>query len=63
MGMFGGDEYGIGSALFSRSDLKNYDREIELFFDWLRPLTCALPGDCIGWQWYEEHDEPTLVKM
>lgn len=60
---FGGDQYGIGCALFSRSDLKNYDREIELFFDYLRSLASAFPGECIGWQWYEDDDVPTLVKM
>lgn len=46
--------------LFSRSDLKNYDNEIYLFFDWLDPYINELPNTCIGWSWYEEDDVPEL---
>ena len=49
------------SYIFSRSDLKNYDDEIENFFDWFRPLTTAEEGQCIGYSWYEEDAAPTLV--
>ncbi len=56
---FGGDHG--ATTLFSRSDLKNYHGEVEAFFDWLRPLVDGEPGDCIGWQWYEEDRVPTLV--
>ena len=38
--------------LFSRSDLKNYDEEIESFIDWLKPYIGCLSKTCIGWQWY-----------
>ena len=48
-------------CVFSRSDLKDYDGEVEAFFDWFAPLTCAFAGQCIGWHWYEEADVPTLV--
>lgn len=47
--------------IFSRSDLKNYDGEIEAFLDWIDPYLDELPGHCIGWTWYEEFDSPTLV--
>lgn len=47
--------------IFSRSDLKNYDDEISLFVDWVKPHLDVLPGCCIGWSWYEECDEPTLL--
>lgn len=47
--------------LFSRSDLKNYENEIDLFLDWLDPYIAEIPGQCIGWVWYEEFKEPTLV--
>jgi len=47
--------------IFSRSDLKNYDGEIALFLDWVRPYLDEWPEKCIGWIWYEEEDEPTLI--
>lgn len=50
-----------GEYIFSRSDLKNYDGEIDAFFDWFRPLTSAVEGKCIGYSWYEENDSPTLI--
>jgi hypothetical protein len=47
--------------IFSRSDLKNYDGEIEAFIDWLTPYLEAYNKTCIGWKWYEEDSEPTLL--
>lgn len=52
---------GKGGYIFSRSDLKNYGGEIEQFLDWLRPYMEDDPGSCIGWQWYEEDEVPTLI--
>ncbi len=52
------NEYGY---IFSRSDFKNYDGEIDAFFDWFRPLTTAPAGKCIGYSWYEEDSEPSLI--
>lgn len=49
--------------LFTRSDLKNYDDEIAKFIDWLTPYIDAAPGQCIGWSWYEEESQPTLLLM
>lgn len=50
-----------GGYLFSRSDLKNYDDEINLFIDWLRPYIDEEDEQCIGWSWYEEDCQPTLI--
>ena len=47
--------------IFSRSDIKNYDGEIEQFIDWLKPYVDAEDGTCIGWTWYEEDLQPTLI--
>jgi hypothetical protein len=52
--------------IFSRCDIKNYSDEIEMFFDYLRPLIDGYRGDsdaplCIGYIWYEEEAQPTLI--
>lgn len=47
--------------IFSRSDLKNYDGEIQSFIEWLKPYIDGIEGVCIGWLWYEEEDAPTLL--
>ncbi len=43
-------------CFISRSDLKNYDAEIEKFLDWLKPY-CETLRD---WHWYEEVNAPTI---
>ena len=53
--------YYDGHCLFSRSDLKNYDDEIESFIDWLMPYIINAPGQCIGWIFYEQSKEPYLI--
>ena len=50
-----------GGYVFSRSDLKNYDHEVQHFLDWIDPYIDELSGTCIGWTWYEDEDAPTLV--
>jgi hypothetical protein len=35
--------------LFSRSDLKNYQNEIQAFLDWIMPYLNEPDGSCIGW--------------
>jgi len=47
--------------LFSRSDLKNYEDEIDKFIDWINPYINCCEGKCIGWHWYEGSDSPTLI--
>jgi hypothetical protein len=56
-----GDDDNRGGYIFSRSDLKNYDGEIGHFIDWLMPYIDQDEGDCIGWEWYEEEEQPTLL--
>jgi hypothetical protein len=46
--------------LTSRSDLKDYRNEIDLFFDWLNPYIDSFPGEFIGYKLYEDTDLPTL---
>ena len=46
--------------LFARNDLKNYDDEIEKFFDWLNTLNFGCEGDFIGYSLYEEENTPTI---
>ncbi len=45
-----------------RSDLKNYDNEISLFFDWITPYVETNCGEktFIGYELYEEDNEPKL---
>lgn len=57
----GGEKTYLGGYIFSRSDLKNYDGEIAAFLDWLDPYIDEEQGMCIGWTWYEENAEPTLI--
>lgn len=52
-----------GRYLFSRSDLKNYDDEIQLFLDWLIPYLSASPGKFIGWIFLEGEKEPEFIYM
>jgi hypothetical protein len=44
-----------------RSNLKNYDDEIEEFIDWITPYIDALPGDFLGYSRYENTEVPTLI--
>lgn len=53
----------VDSYIFCRADLKNYDDEIAQFFDWIIPFLDESPGQVIGWEWYEEDNEPTLIRM
>ena len=49
--------------LVSRSDIKNYDNEIEGFFDWISPYLDKYEGDFIGYSRYEEVNKPKLYFM
>jgi len=50
-----------GDYLFSRSDLKDYDNEIEQFINWITPYLDEPEGKFIGWIWYEEWAKPTFI--
>lgn len=45
-------------SLLAKGDIKNYNGEIEEFFDFIRPW-CE--GEFIGYYRYEEDRDPTLV--
>lgn len=44
-----------------RSNLKNYDSEIQLFLDWIIPYIVYARGECFGYFRYEEYDDPWLI--
>lgn len=56
------DEISEAYYLCIRSNLKNYDSEIEQFIKWIMPY-CATKqdGDFLGFYRYEEDEEPTLI--
>ena len=54
-------EFNNSIYIFSRSDLKNYDNEIELFFDWLNTLTLTVSdNEYIGYSQYEDDLTPKI---
>ena len=55
------DEIREGFSFLGKGDLKNYENEIEFFFDWLMPWIDGCPGDFVGYHRYEEDQVPTLV--
>ena len=44
-----------------RSNLKNYEYEIEKFVDWITPYLNRFDGDFLGFTRYEETEIPTLI--
>lgn len=54
------DDIGDYWVIISRSDLKNYDNEIEKFIDWLRPHLEDAADRMIGYSRYEESREPII---
>lgn len=50
-------------SLLGKGDIKNYEREIEQFFEWLIPYIDAFPSEFIGYKRYEELDAPDLLFM
>lgn len=56
------DEISNTWMLSARASLKNYDNEIEKFFDWIKPYVESGSGatNMIGYSMYEEASEPTL---
>ena len=55
------DDIAKSYFLCIRSNLKNYDGEIEHFIDWIHPYLDELEGDYLGHYRYEEDDIPTLI--
>jgi len=48
-------------SLLGKGDIKNYEGEIEKFFEWIMPYVDGYPGDFIGYSRYEEDQKPTLM--
>jgi len=44
-----------------RSNVKNYDSEIEHFIDWINPYCNKYEGAFLGFYRYEENEKPTLI--
>jgi hypothetical protein len=55
------DEIGKQWSLLGKGDLKNYENEIEYFFNFLMPWVDGFPGDFVGYWRYEEDQAPTLI--
>ena len=49
--------YNISSTF----EIRNYENEIEHFFDWVMPYVRDEEGKCIGYSWHEEALVPTLI--
>lgn len=47
-------------SLLGKGDIKNYENEIEKFFEWIMPWIDASPGEFIGYSRYEDNDKPKL---
>lgn len=50
-------------SLTIRSNLKNYDSEIEKFLLWIKPYISPSQHNFLGYMRYEENDEPTLIYL
>lgn len=44
-----------------RSNLKNYDSEIEKFLQWIKPYLDIYGNKFLGYYMYEEYESPTLI--
>lgn len=47
-------------TLFLNADLKNYGNEIGKFFDWIDPYVDGPQGQFLGYELYEESDDPII---
>jgi hypothetical protein len=50
-------------SLLGKGDIKNYENEIEAFFEWLMPWVDAKEGDFIGYKRHENDQKPDLVLL
>lgn len=48
-------------SLLGKGDIKNYDNEIEKFFEYIMSYVDASEGEFIGYKRYEEAQVPTLI--
>lgn len=56
------DEFDKVWMLAARASVKNYDGEVEAFFDWIRPYVNSGSGErnMMGYSIYESADVPTI---
>lgn len=50
-------------SLLGKGDIKNYNHEIEEFFEWIMPYVEGNEGDFIGYYRHENCQLPTLVLL
>lgn len=55
------DDIGKYWMFVSLSSLKNYNNEIQIFIDWLRPFLEVDQDEMFGYYRYEENKEPTIL--
>lgn len=55
------DSIGESYYLCIRTNLKNYDSEIEHFIDWVMPYLNKYDKKFLGFYRYEENEKPTLI--
>jgi hypothetical protein len=44
-----------------RCNFKNYDGEIDLFIDWIRPYIDKFEGELLGFYRFETSEDPTII--
>lgn len=47
-------------SLLGKGDIKNYNNDIDFFFEWINPYVDLEKGMFIGYSRYEEDSKPTL---
>lgn len=52
---------GVSYHLKTCANLKNYDGEIDLFWDFVTPYIDAIPGEHLGHMHYEENETPLHI--
>lgn len=52
--------WGDSEYLYVHAQLKDYDGEIEKFFDWVDPYIDGTPDQFLGYSLYEEDEVPRL---
>ena len=55
------NEFSEAWLLQGTTNLKNYNREIQKFIDWITPYLDKHSGEYIGHIWYEEWDKPVPI--
>ena len=55
------DDISQAHILCIRCNLKNYDKEIQKFIDWIDPYLNKHKGEFLGFYRYEETEIPTLI--